>query len=67
MNRREFFDKSIRHTTEVCYPNKMTAKEFANKIEAKLPVFWINQNRNNKKHIEEWMQIFLAWVEIENE
>lgn len=54
--------------TELCYPDKMTAKEFADEIKKNLGSFAENMdklhNPGEPRHAEEWMGMFTAWMEL---
>ena len=65
---RTLFDKPIRQcTTEYFYPNKMSAKTFSEKILNSAGGFVKNLEGSEDQYVEQWVETFLAWSEIENE
>jgi len=61
---RQFFNKPTRHTTIFRYPSKYSYEEFIEKIQS----FGLqNSLQNQELYIEEWMETFLAFNEIENQ
>jgi len=54
--------------TELCYPDKMTAKEFTEEITKNLEAFANNMdklhNPGEPRHAEEWMGMLSAWMEV---
>lgn len=70
---RTIFGKSIRkETTEFFYPDKLTCDQFINNLENDIKGFkenlkTLDKLRNSELFIEEWIEYFLAWSEIEDE
>lgn len=54
--------------TEMCYPDKITAKEFTEEIKKNLEAFRDNMNElhnpGEPRYPEEWMGMFSAWMEL---
>jgi hypothetical protein len=67
---RTFFDKPIREdTTALFYPEKITASQFGEILDAK-DAFLKNMESltvPKEQYAEEWMETFCAWSEIEQE
>lgn len=67
---RTFFDKPIRkETTEEFYPDKISIDEFYQEVLASAQAFVLNMKhlKLEERYIEEWMETFSAWSEIEQE
>lgn len=59
---RTFFGKPVRQTTLMCYPDKMNYQGFIDFLEG----FSLQRNlRHGERFIEEWVELFLAYHEIE--
>ncbi len=71
MSNRKFFNKQIRSVTEEFHPNKLSLEEFLKDDIFDTRAFKKNMIdlslQKEKRYIEEWMEIFLAWNEIEQE
>lgn len=69
--KRMFMGIPVRFTVKSYWPYKMDAKEFLYKISKDNVVFLENMEKlkmhQNELYVEQWMEIFLAWMEIENE
>lgn len=66
---RTLYKKPIRYTTEESFPEKISLSEFVAVIrnidafEENLAKFAGQEN----KYVENWLEIFAAWLEIEQE
>jgi len=73
MNDRRIFNHPIRkETTLEIFPNKLSISEFRNIICDNFAYFLLNMERLGgapleNKHIEEWVEQYLAWLDIEEE
>jgi len=60
---RTLFDHPVRYTTIFTHPSKMTYDQFLEEIKS----WGLQENlRSGEKFIEEWLDIFLAYNEIEH-
>lgn len=67
---RTFFDKPIRkETTEEFYPDKLSVDEFSEYILNTAKGFVENMKnlKLDDRYVEEWMETFATWNEIEQE
>ncbi len=67
---RTLFDKPVRYTTLEFFKNPMNIGDFQREIENN--IFHYSKERkeywgSKKRNIEEWVEEFLAWAEIEQE
>ena len=55
------------HMTELCYPDRMMADEFANEVREGLSPFVDNMSHLGVRlrYAEEWMENFAAWMEMQ--
>lgn len=76
MSRRIFNHPIRKSTTEVSYPDKIDIIDFKDTIVNSFSAFYENmeslRKSNNSyvlenKYIEEWVEQYLAWLEIEEE
>lgn len=77
MSGRTLFERPVRYTTELFFPEKMTLDEFISSMEAALRGYKGNMEHLDRQpdytfarephHVEEWTESFLAWSEIEQE
>ena len=72
MNNRLFLGKPIRNISKECHPAKITLDEFINFVRNDFS--FIQQNmatrfrvEKKKQYVESWMELFLAYHEIEQE
>lgn len=70
---RKIFNQPIRkETTEAMFPDKMSVSDFVSFLESSLFEFEKNMRNldgigSEEKYIEEWVEQFLAWNEVEEE
>lgn len=73
MSDRRLFNHPIRkETTAEFFPDKLTIREFKEEICGNFNSFLENMEHlggvaNENKYIEEWVEQYLAWLEIEEE
>ena len=71
MEHRTFFGKPIREeTTGMFYPQKISVEDFVKQVLEMKDEFSRNMNKLNidrEQYIEQWMETFCAWSEIEKE
>ena len=57
--------------SEICYPDKVTAREFTDAIESSIEGFLNNMKSfgidQRAMYIEEWFEFFARWTEIMSE
>lgn len=73
MSDRRIFNHPIRkETTAEFFPDKLTIEEFEREIIENFKFYKVNMYKLgnpaiNNKYIEEWVEQYLAWLEIEEE
>lgn len=73
MSDRRIFNHPIRkETTAAFFPDKLTIREFKEEICGGFNAYMSNMERLGglaieNKYIEEWVEQYLAWLEIEEE
>lgn len=70
MDRRIFNHPIRKETTEAMFPDKLTLEEFKSEIIDNFDEYarnMVNIKANKPKYIEEWVEQYLAWLEIEEE
>lgn len=68
---RKFNNLPLRDISEACHPNKITIDEFISWMELSVSQFknvWIKHSTGDKeRYIEDYMEIFLAYNELETD
>lgn len=69
--KRTFLEKPTRDITLICYAERMSLEEFKEHIINSLDPFVANMASlgidKQEKFIEQWMETYLAWMDIEQE
>jgi hypothetical protein len=64
---RKFHKQPLDDIALMHWPNKMTVESFVESLQKDLPHFLENMQhlkKTDKKHAEQWMEMFLAWMEF---
>ena len=70
MTERQFLGRKLRDISEHYHPHKMTLREFCTELSSAVTPFennLANLGANDERHMEEWMETFLAWFEVEQQ
>ena len=65
---RTFLNNELDQIAKMYHPHEMDAERFINKVQNSLEVFLVNMEHlkiaSEEKLIEQWMETFLAWFEL---